>query len=165
MEKSEKQKIQVIPIDDIFNLDTGPMKKVLISEGPLGYVAEFTGPKVKIWVICEDDFKEQITEVIIKDKIEIEGKECRVNYIGISAFKDCINLKKVEIPEGIQKIYAAAFAETAVEEIRLPNSLKYLGFGAFSGCKKLKKVSLPASCEINGDPFAGCNKDLMVETY
>lgn len=165
MNKSEKQNIQASPIDDIFNLGTESMNKVLLSEGPLIYVAEFTGTKVNTWVVCNEECREQLTEAIIKPEIEIEGKEYHVNYVGISAFKDCINLRRVEIPEGIEKIFAAAFAETAVEEIKLPNSLKYLGFGAFSGCTRLKKVSIPSSCEINGDPFAGCSKDLIVETY
>lgn len=165
MDKSEKQNIQELPTDDIFNLDMESLKKVLISEGPLIYVAEFTGARTKTWVVCNEDNKEQLTETTIKPEIEIEGKQYQVNYIGISAFKDCINLRKVEIPEGIEKIFAGAFAETAINEIYLPKSIKYLGFGAFSGCSKLRKVSLPESCEINGDPFSGCNKDLIIETY
>lgn len=165
MDKTEKQNIQVIPIDDILNLDAEPMKKVLISAGPLIYVAEFTEDKVKTWVVCDDDYREQIKEVVIKPKIEIEGKVYKVEDIGISAFRECKNLSRVEIPDGIEKIFAGAFAETALEEIKLPNSLKYLGFGAFNGCTKLRKVSLPSKCEINGDPFSGCNTNLIIDTY
>ena len=156
-------KLDEVPIEDI--LYEEQIKRFRLSECSLVYEVEINGTGSKVTVYSDVESKESITEAIIKPYIVIEGKEYPVNFIGISAFKDCVNLRKVEIPEGIEKIFACAFAETAINEIDLPKSLKYLGFGAFSGCSKLRKVSLPESCEINGDPFAGCNKDLMVETY
>ena len=158
-------KLDEVPIEDIFNLYEEPIKRIRLSEGSLVYEVEINSTSSKVTVYSDVGSKESITEAMIKPYIVIEGKEYPVNYIGLSAFKDCINLRRVEIQDGIEKIFACAFAETAINEIYLPKSLKYLGFGAFSGCSKLRKVSLPESCEINGDPFAGCNKDLMVETY
>lgn len=158
-------KLDEVPFEDIFNLYEEPIKRFRFLEGSLVYEVEITDTGSKVTVSSYVESKESITEAIIKPYIAIEGKKYPVNYISICAFKDCENLVKAEIPEGIEKIYACAFAETAINEIYLPKSIKYLGFGAFSGCSKLRKVSLPESCEINGDPFSGCNKDLIIETY
>ena len=150
---------------DFFNLDNNSIETKTFVDNALIYLLEISTELTKVTVFCNEEDREKITEAKIRKFIEIEGKEYNIDYIGISAFKDCINLRKVEIPEGIEKIFAGAFAETALEEINIPQSVKYLGFGAFSGCTKLKKVSLPSTCEINGDPFLGCNKELIIDTY
>ena len=144
---------------DFFTLDNNAIETKTFVDNALVYLLEITNELTKVTVFCNEEDKGNITEAKIRQFIEIDEKEYAVDYIGISAFKDCINLRKVELPEGIEKIFAGAFAETVLEEIRLPNSLKHLGFGAFSGCEKLKKVSIPTDCEINGNPFAGCNMD------
>lgn len=52
--------------------------------------------------------------------------------IGNSAFGACINLKKVELPDGIKIVGETAFGNCkALEEIRLPKSLTMTGYRAF----------------------------------
>lgn len=51
-------------------------------------------------------------------------------------------IKKVIIPEGIEKINAYAFANlTALEEVVFPSTLEVIEYGAFYGCKNLKKIT------------------------
>lgn len=156
--------IEEVPIEDIFNLYEEPIQRFRLSEGALIYDVETNSMNSKVTVSYNGKYKEIITEAIIKPDIEIEGKKYTVNYIGICGFKDCIKLRKVEIPEGILKIHAAAFADCiSLEEVYLPFSMKYIGFGAFNSCKKLRKVSLPSTCEINGNPFIDCPTNLIIE--
>lgn len=156
--------IEEVPIEDIFNLYDEPVRRFRLVNEPLVYEAEITDVNSHVTVSSGVEDKESVTEAIIKPDIEIKGKKYPVNFIGICGFKDCIKLRKVEIPEGILKIYACAFTDcVSLEEVYLPESLKYLGFGVFNGCHNLKKVSIPSSCEINGEPFIDCQIDLIIE--
>lgn len=56
-----------------------------------------------------DNKKEMITGIIIKEGI---------TEIGINAFRDCTNLKKVSLPDSIRRVHAYAFRNcTSLEEI------------------------------------------------
>ena len=52
------------------------------------------------------------------------------------------HVPEVNIPVGIVKIRASAFAHTDIERIALPSSIKEMDYGVFWGCKKLKNVQL-----------------------
>ena len=68
-------------------------------------------------------------------------------------------IKKVIIPEGVEKINAYAFANlTALEEVVLPSTLEAIEYGAFYGCSKLTTVKgLEYVQLINKQAFNGCN--------
>lgn len=71
----------------------------------------------------------------------------------------------VQIPDSVQVIGARAFAETALEEIILPRSLKFLQCKTFYNCKKLHRVVLPEGLiGIGKDVFECCSelKELTV---
>lgn len=57
-------------------------------------------------------------------------------------FLNCRNLKQIDLPPDLEAIETEAFANTGLEEITLPESVKYLLTGAFSGCRALKKINL-----------------------
>ena len=48
--------------------------------------------------------------------------------------------KEVILVEGLKIIKEGAFAETKIEEIKIPNSVKEIGQGIFDGCNELKII-------------------------
>lgn len=97
--------------------------------------------------------------------IEIGGN---IKYISGDAFKKCINLKRVEIKEGVegfikfpglswQSANSAPFNYCeSLEEVILPNSLTDLGGGAFRECESLKSIRLPQNITKLLYTFNGC---------
>lgn len=71
---------------------------------------------------------------------------CVLETIAPSAFKDCVKLAKISIPEGIAKIgYEAFLGCSALAEVHLPESLKSIGSYAFYGCTSLSSVYVARS--------------------
>lgn len=59
------------------------------------------------------------------------------------AFKDCINIEKIVLPDSVQSIGRNAFAGcTGLKEIVMPETLNALGAGAFSGCGSLSTAAV-----------------------
>lgn len=53
----------------------------------------------------------------------------------------------------------AAFFNSAVTSVTIPNSVTYIGFSAFSSCTSLKSITLPSSLSfISGALFLGCSQ-------
>lgn len=61
--------------------------------------------------------------------VEIPGS---ILEIGRMAFNGCANLTKVTLGEGVQTLDSLAFANTAIDEIKFPESLTTIGTQAFS---------------------------------
>lgn len=78
--------------------------------------------------------------------------------IGQDAFKDCVNLTTIVIPQGVLGIYGGAFQGcTNLEHIAIPNSITYIAANAFQGCTKLTSVALPPNLSAIGEgAFEGC---------
>lgn len=75
-----------------------------------------------------------LEEVVIPETIETIGK---------SAFKECHNLKKVTIKNGIKIIKSNAFAYCdKLESIVIPDSVTEIGKLAFFECEALKEIKL-----------------------
>ena len=94
------------------------------------------------------------SELRIPDSVTHIGNECftssaftsiilspNITTIGDGTFMDCPNLHYMEIPEGVTKICAEAFAWTTVD-LSLPESLGYLERYAFSGIRT-NSIELP----------------------
>jgi len=79
--------------------------------------------------------------------------------IGSAAFKGCLSLMSVIIPEGIVSIGSEAFANCAsLIHIGFPSTLTSVSDEAFYGNLKLAEVQLPASLLSLGDyAFANCS--------
>ena len=61
-----------------------------------------------------------------------------------SSFQDSKHLKTITIDEGLEKITDSAFSGcSALEEIKLPNSITSLGIGIFGKCSSLKIMTVP----------------------
>lgn len=61
------------------------------------------------------------------------------------------------VPDGVQEIGAFGFADSKIETIILPNSLRRIGEDAFHKCSKLKKIVIPDGVlEIGKSAFSFC---------
>lgn len=77
--------------------------------------------------------------------------------IGESAFAGCTALSDVKFGSKTYFIDDNAFAETSLEKVNLPKSLKHLGAGVFANCKALNYVRLCDNViEILPYAFSGC---------
>lgn len=57
------------------------------------------------------------------------------------AFRNCLSLKQLCIPEGVQSLGAHSFSGCQMlEQLLLPVSIKHIGSFAFRGCRNLKQV-------------------------
>ena len=75
-----------------------------------------------------------------------------LKIIGKRAFKNCPNLQRLVIPEGVTEIRDSAFENCKkLKEVRLPSTLKSIGDFAFAGCESLQKLELPEALETVGE--------------
>ena len=66
-----------------------------------------------------------------------------VKVIQTDAFSYCKKLKKIDLPKYANEIQDYAFAQSAIENIVLPNGITYLGELLFYRCENLKTVKIP----------------------
>ncbi len=84
---------------------------------------------------------------------------CPVTAIADEAFRMCMNVTKVTLPDTITSIGERAFFGcTAITSLNIPSSLTSLGAYAFNLCKSLKSVTIPAMLtNISDYAFKGCS--------
>lgn len=101
-----------------------------------------------------------------------------------SAFSGCTNLKRIDLPEGLEYLGKYCFSGTGLETLYIPDCVKViptscfwnskslntiilgsktrgLGHSAFSGCTKLNQISLPETVE---NISAECFEDTAIKT-
>ena len=59
-------------------------------------------------------------------------------------------MKAATFSDGLETIDQFAFAETSLEDVELPASLRKIAQGAFAGCKNLKTVTFKDGLEVLG---------------
>ena len=80
------------------------------------------------------------TEIYIADIYN--GKP--VTSIGGDAFRDCVNLKRINLPDSLTKISDGAFEGcSSLESIKIPDEVTYIGTWAFSECIGLTEIVIP----------------------
>ena len=82
-----------------------------------------------------------------------------VTMIGHAAFFNSA-VTSVTIPDSVTSISDEAFINCPkLTNISIPNSVTYIGFSAFSSCTSLKSITLPSSLSfISGALFLGCSQ-------
>lgn len=79
-----------------------------------------------------------IPDTYISNSFIYKGNQFRITSIGNNVFKDCINLKHVEIPNTITKIKNNAFYGcTSLENLVIPYCVTKIGENAFAGVKNI----------------------------
>jgi len=128
--------------------------------------------------------------VVILEKIIVNGKEfsvtkignfafCMLNdlihvsipssvrSIGFEAFSGCSKLESIDMKEGLQEICQESFRDcVSLRSVLLPSGLESIGFAAFSGCQELTSIIIPASVsDIHMTSFYSCNslESIIVE--
>lgn len=77
--------------------------------------------------------------------------------IGNSTFENCEKLTSVILPENLLNVGSRVFAGCiALESIYLPSFLKVLGEGFFLNCTKLNNINISNVVVINPSAFSGC---------
>lgn len=84
--------------------------------------------------------QENITKITLPETI--------IN-IGDGAFNHCLALTEVNIPSGVKVVRNGAFTYTAIEVLRLPETVEEIADYAFS-CGKFKEVILPKKLKYLG---------------
>lgn len=85
-------------------------------------------------------------QLITADKSITGVFEIKESTLSIAdcAFKDCMNLEKIILPDSVQTIGNSAFSGCiGLKEIAMPQKLMALGAGAFLGCSLLKNIIVP----------------------
>ena len=92
-----------------------------------------------------------LTEIIFDEN-------SKLNTIGYSAFKDCVNLNLIKLPESVLNIDNSAFSGCeSITSMVLPNTIINIGDYAFQNCKALKSINIPTSISvINSYIFENC---------
>lgn len=97
-------------------------------------------------------------DIIIPANVIYEGEEYKVSNIGAYAFKKCVELTSIKMPDSITTIGVGVFMGCfGLLSIELPDSLTHIGAYAFENCVELTSIKIPDSVvEIGQSAFAGC---------
>lgn len=90
-------------------------------------------------------------EEVVEIPEEING--VKIKQVSMDIFSGT-NVKKVIIPETVEKIDNSGFSKIKIEEVTIPKSVKTIAGFAFANCLNLKKVTLEDGIEeINNGAF------------
>lgn len=97
-------------------------------------------------------------DIQIPSSVTYSSKSYRVIAIGASAFKGCVNITSINIPNSVTSIGEDAFSGcSGMTDITIPTSVTSIGSYAFIYCSGLSTISLPSSVTSLGNYlFADC---------
>lgn len=109
-------------------------------------------------------------QVFARSAIESVTLPSTLKRIEKETFLECKNIKKIEIPSGVEYIGEYCFMVSGLEEIALPCTLREIAVDAFMNCKSLRVVWLEDDClaedQIDvGDSVAVLHMSTMVWGY
>lgn len=82
-----------------------------------------------------------------------------VTDLGEFLFDGCENLRRIELPSNLERLWGHTFCRSAFEEIVLPDKLVSLPPFAFKDCKSLKRVVCGSGMKrIYAWAFGGCDR-------
>jgi hypothetical protein len=90
----------------------------------------------------------------------------RVMVVGIDAFHNCTNLKKINLPGSITEIGEDAFLGcSSLNDFSMPSHVKTIGSGAFSWCTSLESITIPSNVTSIGESaFQTCRSLKRIES-
>ena len=115
-----------------------------------------------IFALNNDGFSYSVISVIDRECTYIVipkiFKNLPVTAIGNEAFRGCVNLTEVVIPDSVTNIGNYAFYNCqSMLNIEIPNSVTNIGSYAFSGCVSFTNIEIPNSViRISNGAFSGC---------
>ena len=103
-------------------------------------------------------------DITILDIIAIDGTQYKVTEIAESAFENCQNLNKVNIPSSVTFIGDRAFYGCEeLSSVKIPSSVTWIGHQAFYNCYSLTNISIPNLYLIGEETFFQCKSLTKVE--
>lgn len=124
-------------------------------------------------VRCDELKADTLEEAIIPATINLWDVDFTVNEIHIKGFARCEHLKKVIIPNTIDRLLRSTFEYCKrLENVEIPASVKIFMPNLFYRCINLKRIvfenleesnSNTEGFNLNEDVFRGCNKDIVLE--
>jgi len=71
-------------------------------------------------------------------------KPSKLKIVGAGAFQLCQNLKKIELPSGVEEIRSTAFeSDILLQEVKFPETVNKVSPFIFCGCHSLKRLVMP----------------------
>ena len=100
-----------------------------------------------------------LTNVVIPEIVEDNGKTYSVTSIGSEVFYKCTSLTSITIPNSVTTIGDAVFSYcSSLTSITIPNSVTSIGGSAFYGCTSLTSITIPNSVtSIGNNTFYNCS--------
>ena len=94
-------------------------------------------------------------DIVIPEKITVDGVEYSVTRIGYEAFRECKALTSVKMPS-VTSIGSCAFYLCSITSVDMP-LVSSLGSQAFYGCSSITSVAMPSVTIIGVDAFQYCS--------
>ena len=95
-------------------------------------------------------------DIVIPEKITVDGVEYSVTSIGYEAFRECKALTSVKMPSVTHIGVGAFFGCSSLASVDMP-SATHIGVHAFRGCSSLTSVAMPSVTSIKEQGFNGCS--------
>lgn len=97
-------------------------------------------------------------DVVIPDKVTIDGISKDVERIATGVFKGNSTIDSVTLPANLKRIDSYAFYQSSISSVVLPDSLNYIGDYAFYDAVNLTKVIIPSKdIDMRYSPFGFLN--------
>ena len=125
-----------------------------ISSGLFGAVERFGGLLECVFLPC---LLEEVPALCFRNSSLSRvtfGSGSVLKRIGKEAFRECRELREIEIPASVEEIGEGCFSYSSLSRVTFGSGsvLKRIGHSAFSGCKELREIEIPASVEVVGNP-------------
>lgn len=99
--------------------------------------------------VVQDESYQKLSKVVIPSTIDFDGKTYRVTAVGNRAFYGCGELFSLTLSEGLESIGKDAFANTILQGVALPGTLKTIGERAFYA-SNIGTLTIPEGVETIG---------------
>lgn len=134
--------LKELPVTDVYGLDAGMFCPSKISEyrytNYFSALKSVTLPADITYIPSSFLGHSSIESIVIPSKVK------KIYW----AFGGCENQKTVDIQSNVLEEIGGFGGCTALESIRLPDSVKRIGSAAFAGCTNLKSINLPNGVEL-----------------
>lgn len=119
------------------------------------------------YYLCSDKTAEVTTsnvtgDIVIPEKITVDGVEYPVTGIGFQAFMDCKTLTSVAMPSVTSIGWEAFRYCSSLNSVDMP-SVKSISGCVFEGCSSLTSVTMPSVTSIGGQAFSCCSSLTSVD--